>query len=240
MSLKKLTNGQTVEPTRSMADHIYESLRTGIVTGELSPGYRLLEKEVAAYFNASRTPVREAFRRLQQDYLVERVAQGGVKVAQFDYRTIHDLFNVRSVLEAYTIELACDRITPEQIAYLKQVRAQAMEVLNSTGLTNSYMLRRIFELNSLFHEKIYETSDSPFLIRILNNLRGIVHGLRVVSIQAEKSVTVAWEEHTALIGLLERKEKKAAIDLIKKHVASAAEQVISVMEKQGIGSPPDR
>ena len=215
-----------------MADQIYESLRSGIATGELPPGYRLFENEVAGHFNASRTPVREAFRRLQQDYMVERVPQGGVKVVQFDDHTIHDLFNVRSVLEAYTIELACDRITSEQIAFLKQMRAQAMEILKSGDFNRSYTLRRIFELNSLFHEKIYETSGSQFLIRILNNLRGIVHGMRVVSIQAERSSALAWEEHTALIGHLERREKEAAIRLIKKHVASAAEQVISVMEKQ--------
>lgn len=237
MPIKDFKITKTAEHSRSMADYIYESLRLAIVTGELPPGNRLLEKEVADYFNLSRTPVREAFRRLEQDYMVERVAQGGVKVVDFDHQTIHDLFNVRSVLEAYSIELACDRITPEQLAFLKELRAQAYEILNSTDLSREYTLKRIFELNSMFHEKIYESSGSPFLIRILRNLGGIVQGMRKVSIQAEKSATVSWAEHSALIGHLEKREKKEAVELIKRHVASAEEQVISVKEKNKQFSP---
>lgn len=232
MALKTLKTGQPIEPSRSIADQIYESLKSGIISGEIVPGYRLFENEVASLFLASRTPVREAFRRLEQDCMVERVARGGVKVCQFDYQTIHDLFGLRSVLEAYAIELACDRITAEQVAALKQIRAQAMEVLKSEDISQGYVLKRIFELNSLFHDSIYESTRSQFLIRILNNLRGIVHGMRVVSIQAERSSVQAWTEHCALIEHLEHGRKDAAIELIKQHVANAAKQVISVMEKQ--------
>ncbi len=230
--METLKIGQPVEPSRSIADQIYESLKSGIINGEIVPGYRLFENEVAGLFQASRTPVREAFRRLEQDCMVERVARGGVKVCQFDYQTIHDLFGLRSVLEAYAIELSCDRITAEQIAALKQIRAQAMEVLKSEDISQGYTLKRIFELNSLFHDSIYESTQSKFLLRMLNNLRGMVHGMRVVSIQAERSSIQAWTEHSALIEHLERGEKEAAIELIKRHVANAAEQVISVMQKQ--------
>ena len=80
-----------VDPAKSIADQIYETLKNAIIRGEIEPNQRLFEVEVAKIFNASRTPVREAFRRLEQDGVAERLAQGGIRVPQFDEQTIQDL-----------------------------------------------------------------------------------------------------------------------------------------------------
>jgi DNA-binding GntR family transcriptional regulator len=87
----------------SIADQIYESLKSSIISAELKGGDRLFEAKVAESYQASRTPVREAFRRLEQDSLVERVAQGGVRVTQVTRKTVEDLFGIRTVLEEYAI-----------------------------------------------------------------------------------------------------------------------------------------
>ena len=118
-----------VDPAKSIADQIYETLKNAIIRGEIEPSQRLFEMEVAKIFNASRTPVREAFRRLEQDGAAERLAQGGIRVPQLDEQTIQDLFNLRAILEVHAIELASARISAEEIAYLKQIRAQANELL---------------------------------------------------------------------------------------------------------------
>ena len=80
-----------------------------------------MQNQVAETLKASRTPVREAFRRLEQDGLVERVPQGGVRVTHPDTETIQEVFGIRKVLEAYAVELACGRITAEEIGSLKRL-----------------------------------------------------------------------------------------------------------------------
>lgn len=222
----------SLAPPKSLADQIYDTLKSSIINGEIAQGHRLFETELAQSFHASRTPVREAFRRLEHDQLVERVAQGGVQVTQFDRQTIKDLFSTRRVLEAHAISLACDRITDEQIAALKQIRAQALELLKSKTFNHDFIQKRFFELNSLFHETIYESTGSKFLIKLVNQLRGVVLGLRTVSIQADPACQQAWEDHTRLIEYLETGNKKAAVALIKKHVANAAAQFFYVIDRK--------
>jgi DNA-binding GntR family transcriptional regulator len=174
--------------------------------------------------------VREAFRRLEQDHLVERLAQGGVRVPIVNRETIEDLYNLRAVLETYALELACERVTPEQISTLKQIRAQAFELLKASESARDYVLKRLLELNSSFHETIYEATGSKFLIKVISNLRAIVMGIRTRSIQADQAWLQVWDEHTRLIEHLERGETESAIQLIKAHVANAADQALSVIQ----------
>jgi DNA-binding GntR family transcriptional regulator len=221
----------------SIADRIYESLKSSIISAELKGGDRLFEAKMAESCHASRTPVREAFRRLEQDCLVERVAQGGVRVTQVNRKTVEDLFGIRTVLEEYAIGLACDRITPDEIAALKEIRAQAWELLNSKQVSREYMLRRFFDLNSLFHETIYAATDSKFLIKLISDIRGIVLGLRSVSIQADQACSRAWEEHSLLIDHLEKREKDKAVSLIKEHIANAVRDVLSARQNPGSVDP---
>ena len=118
--------------------------KNAIVRGEIEPSQRLFEVEVARMFNASRTPVREAFRRLEHDCVAERLAQGGIRVSQLlDEHTIQDLFQLRAILEVHAIELACARITAEEIACLKQIRAQANELLKSTDISQDFTLQAV-------------------------------------------------------------------------------------------------
>jgi DNA-binding GntR family transcriptional regulator len=236
MALKQFKVGQALEPYRSIADQIYENLKNSIINGEIKPGDRLFEVELAKTFQASRTPVREAFRRLEQDHLVERLAQGGVRVPIINRETIEDLYNLRAVLETYALELACERVAPEQITTLKQIRAQAFELLKSSESARDYVLKRLLELNSSFHETIYEATGSKFLIKVISNLRAIVMGIRTRSIQADQAWLQVWDEHSRLIEHLERGEKDRAIQLIREHVANAADQALSVIELHADGA----
>jgi DNA-binding GntR family transcriptional regulator len=232
MDLKQLKVSQPLAPSHSIADQIYENLKSSIINGEIKPGDRLFEVELARTFQASRTPVREAFRRLEQDHLVERLAQGGVRVPSINRETIEDLYNLRAVLEAYALELACDRVTLEQITTMKQIRAQAIELLKSSESTRDYVLKRLLELNSLFHETIYQATGSNFLLKLISNLRAIVMGMRARSLQADHTWLQVWDEHSRLIEHLEHGEKESAVQLIKEHVAHAAVQALSVIQIQ--------
>jgi DNA-binding GntR family transcriptional regulator len=221
-----------IKPTRSIADQIYDRTRSEIIKGIIRPGERLQELDVASAANSSRTPVREAFRRLEQDQLVERVARGGVRVISLDKETIRDLYELRTVLELHSIKLACQRISPQEIITLKQIRAQAMELLSSSEFNQDHILSRFMDLNTEFHETIYRSTGSRFLINVVVQLRAIVQSMRYMSIQADNSCTRAWDEHSKLIHFLEQRDVAAAQELLKRHVQNASQEVLSVMENQ--------
>jgi DNA-binding GntR family transcriptional regulator len=224
-TINGLRSNVIVDTAKSIADQIYETLKNAIIKGEIEPNQRLFEVEVAKIFNASRTPVREAFRRLEQDGVAERLAQGGIRVPQLDEQTIQDLFNLRVILEVHAIELASARINAEEIAYLKQIRAQANELLKSSDISQDFTLNRFFELSSMFHDTIYSATRSRVLIKVISNIRAIVLSMRSMSIRLD-SIREVWDEHSRLIGHLEHKEKTAAIRLIKQHVSKTASQVL--------------
>jgi DNA-binding GntR family transcriptional regulator len=234
--ITKATFQPVIAEPRSIADQIYESLKSAIIRGEIEPSQRLYEVEVARMFNASRTPVREAFRRLESDCVAERLAQGGIRVSQPDEQTIEDLFNLRALLEVHAIELACGRINAEEIANLKQIRAQAGELLHSADMSQDFTYRRFIELSSMFHDTIYNATRSRVLIRVISNIRSMVVSVRSMSVRLD-SVKQVWDEHSRLIDHLERREKAAAVRLIKQHVSQTARQVLAFVRSRQADVP---
>jgi DNA-binding GntR family transcriptional regulator len=228
-----------LEPPHSISDQIYERLKQQILHGEIEPGERLMQSQVAETLRASRTPVREAFRRLEQDGLVERVPQGGVRVTRPDIETIQEVFGIRKVLEAYAIELACDRITSQEIVVLKRLSSQAQELLSAREPGLEAKINRLFELNSEFHDTIYQASGNSYLMGMINILRGIVGRLRFLGLRAGSTWARAWEEHARLTEFLEKREKESAIRLVQTHLLNGASDVLSGMRTIGIpGASP--
>jgi DNA-binding GntR family transcriptional regulator len=228
-----------LEPPHSISDQIYERLKQQILYGELEPGERLMQNQVAETLKASRTPVREAFRRLEQDGLVERVPQGGVRVTPMDMGTIKKIFGIRGVLEAYAVELACACITPKEIATLKQLLHQANDILQSADMNGEIKLRNFFELNTQFHDTIYRAAGNSYLTAIINNLRDIVRRMRYLGLSADSTWSQVWDEHAQLIHCLEQRDKEEAIRLTKMHLVNAASYVISALgaESKHSGRP---
>jgi DNA-binding GntR family transcriptional regulator len=221
-----------LEPPHSISDQIYERLKQQILHGEIEAGERLMQSQVAVTLRASRTPVREAFRRLEQGGLVERVPQGGVRVTSVDRETIKSVFGIRGILEAYAVQLACDYITLEEIAALKQLMHQANDILESVDSNREVKLRKLFELNTQFHDTIHRSSGNLYLIDIIDNLRNIVRRMRYLGLSADGTWSQVWEEHAQLIHFLERRDKEGAIGLIKMHLVNAASYVTSALEAE--------
>jgi GntR family transcriptional regulator, rspAB operon transcriptional repressor len=218
---------EQVRPPKSISDQIYELLKKKILNSEILPGERLMQEEVAKAFRASRTPIRHAFYLLEKDGLVERLPQNGVRITRLDLETIKDLFAIRGVLEAYGVGLACERIQPEAIHTLRQIRDQASQKLGSSSIPTETKLRQIFELNSLFHETIYESTRSRYLMDQISNLRNTVLRLRALGLRNISTWRQSWDEHSQLIDCLDRRDKKTAGKLMRRHIANAMSHVLS-------------
>lgn len=102
-----------------LRDVVFNTLRKAILRGELKPGERLMEIQLANKLGVSRTPIREAIRKLELEGLVLMIPRKGAEVAQITEKNMQDVLEVRKALEELSVQLACERITPEQVEEMK-------------------------------------------------------------------------------------------------------------------------
>jgi DNA-binding GntR family transcriptional regulator len=216
-----------IQLPKSISNQVYDLLKGKILASEIEPGERLMQIPVAEALNVSRTPIREAFVRLEHDGLVERLPQGGVRVTPLSLETINKVFGIRGVLEGYAAELVCDNITPAGLEELELLRDQAMALLSDTKVDEESKLRQFFQLNTVFHDVIYAATGNEYLERTITNLKNLVLRMRALGLRRTDTWIQAWEEHARLIELIKAKDKVGISRLMRVHVTNAAGHVIS-------------
>ena len=112
-----------------LRDVVFNTLRKAILRGELKPGERLMEIQLANKLGVSRTPIREAIRKLELEGLVLMIPRKGAEVAQITEKNMQDVLEVRKALEELSVQLACERITPEQVEEMKMAAEDFRKVL---------------------------------------------------------------------------------------------------------------
>ncbi len=194
---------------KTFRDGVYEALKTAILKGELQPGYRLAEKELVSKIGTSRTPVREAIIKLEQEGLLERLdGKGGYFVSSVGKQQVEDLFGVREILEDFSIRLAIDRIGEEEIKQLEQIIQE--EELPSSKMDVFTMV----ELDTKFHEVIYRASRNRKLYEILNNLKDHLYRYRTISFRLRERKKIALSNHKKLLLAIKKKDKRLVRRLI--------------------------
>jgi DNA-binding GntR family transcriptional regulator len=217
-----------IVPPRSISDQIYEVLKERILLGMIAPGERIIEKSIAGGLKTSRTPVREAFQRLVQDGLAERVPQGGVRATIITPRMVNEVFGIRAVLEIYAVELACDQIDVETIRTLKELARQARKLLSSPDANRLEELILLWRINTSFHETIYRATGSESLLRLIGQLNSLVRRFRFLSMR--KTRVQAWDQHEQIIRYLEDKNRTVLGELMKVHIEHAASDTLKALE----------
>lgn len=216
----------------SIADQIYNFIRSDILEGNIDPETRLTQEAMADFYQTSRTPVREAFRKLEKDGLVERLPQGGVKVVSISTETIRQVYGVRCVLEAYAIELALDLITDNDINQLIKIKHDAVAVIKAKELSREDKIKELFKLNSLFHSKINEVSGNNYLVKMIGEMKDSIMLGRSAGLRHNNNWLEIWKEHSQIINCLKRRNKSSCITLIKTHIEKAAKNAIESLEKR--------
>lgn len=178
---------------------LYEVLRGRIISGEYSPGYRVVVDTVAAEFGVSAGPVREALRLLQGNGLIEHARNQGAIVAGIDQETFIDISRTMALLEARAAALAADRLEPDDFRRLRECN-EAMSDAADRG-----EMGRFGELNREFHEYIYARCSSPYLYTLISTSWDRLQiGYRLVFERIPVRHRESLAEHEALIGMLER------------------------------------
>lgn len=210
----------TYKPLREV---VFETLREAIINGTLRPGERLMEVQLAEELGVSRTPVREAFRKLELEGFVVMVPRKGAYVAGISLKDITDVFEVRTALEALAAGLAAERITEEEVEELERFLVREAEIIEEGGIS------LFVESDTEFHDTLYRTSRNRRLIQILSNLRDEIQRFRSVSLAYPGRMREALEEHRKIVGAIAERNVSLAGALALEHIENAENSLLEAV-----------
>lgn len=212
---------------KPLRDVVFETLRDAIINQVLKPGERLMEIQLADEMGVSRTPVREAIRKLELEGLVIMVPRKGAYVAGVSMKDIHEVYEVRSALEALACRLAAERITDEELDALeRQVLKESEE--EQTGILDS-----IVQVDSSFHDIIYQAAHNQRLVTFFNILQEQLQRFRAASLSSPGRSKTCLEEHKAIVEALGERNADLAEKLAREHIENAENaMILSIQEKQ--------
>jgi DNA-binding GntR family transcriptional regulator len=216
----------------TLADQVYTSLKKAIVNGDLQPGERLKELEIALSLGASRTPVREAFSRLQQEGLIRQVRSGGLVVVELSEDDVREIFGLIKALESYAARLAAERIGDRQLQRLRDICDEAAPLAESgrEGLS---------ELNYEFHQVLVQSTGQRRLQDLIVNLRTAMQPYRAVTLAKATFRTKSVKDHRQMLELLARRDGEGLARLVTEHLEAAQEITIAALRDQSWRLKPE-
>ena len=199
---------------KSKKDLVVEVIRDAILSGELEPGARLLQEDLAERLQVSSTPVREALRQLETEGILQSSPNRGVRVAEVDLRSVHEIYLIRADLEALATRMAVPNLRPTDWRRLRSLQAD-MEELTQRG-----ELKELRRFNYELHNLIYEAAGLPELLKIIRGLwtKFPWDTLHVLPNRAMMSA----DEHAHLIRAMETGDAELASRLMRAHIESGA------------------
>jgi DNA-binding GntR family transcriptional regulator len=230
------------EERRALVDKLAAQLQARVLDGDLPPGTRLRQEALADEFGVSRTPIREALRKLQASGLVELRPNRGALVRGLTPREIRDAYAVRAELEGLAAEVATRRIQQEQIERLHRAQAQFRESLSRMRNGTRNGRRRLSEkdievwgnANDEFHQVIQDAAGNDVLVATLRHLhRSFPRGLsRLVLRESTSLLEANVAEHEAVLDAIERNDSASARTLMQQHVIRAGALVTLRFEER--------
>lgn len=214
---------QNYQPLR---DIVFEHLRSAILNGDLKPSERLMEVQIAEQLGVSRTPVREAIRKLELEGLVVMVARKGAYVAGVSIKDILDVLEVRGVLEGLSASLAAKRMTEEELEELKETANQFEVCLNNEDVEG------MIETDMQFHDKILRGTNNQKLIQIAQSLQEQVHRFRITYFSEYKKSKNLLEEHQNIVEAIMNRDSEEAQKVAKYHINALEDIIINFANKK--------
>ena len=202
----------TMDEYLPLRDVVFNTLRRAILRGELKPGERLMEIQLANKLGVSRTPIREAIRKLELEGLVLMIPRGGAEGAESRGKNLRDVVEVRRAQGAMAERMAWERMEAEGLVRLKEAAEKFREVLDSDDIT------QIAQADVLFHDVIYTATDNKRLIQLLNNLREQMYRNRIEYLKKKDSYPQLIEEHQAVIDSIAAKYKQKTTEITERHI----------------------
>ncbi len=218
-------NRLELENYKPLREVVFEHLRNSILDGSLKPGERLMELQLAEQLGVSRTPIREAIRKLELEGLVEMIARKGAYVADLSIKDILDALEVRMNLEGLAANLASQRMDEEDIGELKDILKEFEDSIGSTDK------EKMIELDDLFHSKIVQGSRNSKLIQIVHGLQEQLQRFRVIYFTEYNEHKDLLKYHQAILNAIINKDPEKAEKYAVTHIRMLEKTIVQWKKK---------
>lgn len=211
---------QNMDEYLPLRDVVFNTLRQAILTGELKPGERLMEIHLADRLGVSRTPIREAMRKLELEGLVVMIPRKGAQVARITEKNLKDVLEVRRALDMLAVKLACDRMDDETKKELRKACDEFATVIQNNNTKD------ITEADVRFHDVILKSTGNDRLIQLVNNLAEQMYRYRLEYIKDSSYHNRLVKEHEAIYDAIMNSEKEKAAEAVVIHIDNQERTII--------------
>lgn len=218
-------NLDSFKPLREL---VLDAIREAIINGTLKPRERLMEIQLAEELGVSRTPIREALRKLELEGFIVMLPRKGAYVADVSFKDIADVFEIRAALESLAAGLAAERITDEELEEMERHLVEKADAIARHDMT------QLVEVDTKFHELVYRASRNDRLSMIINNLREQIQRYRSTSLAYPGRMKQSLEEHRAIVEAIQSRDSQLARQLALEHIENAESSMIEAIKKDGL------
>lgn len=212
-------------PRRSCAEDVYEALKRDIANFKLVPGDRFTENSVTERLNVSRTPVRQALTRLQQEGYVEVMFRSGWRVLPFDFAKFEQLYDLRMVLET----TAAQRLCEESLRSPKPVKRELIDELTALWLVppeqRSKNTQQVSQWDEDFHCALVAAAGNPEMARVHREVTERIRIIRRLDFTQQARIDATYEEHGKILGAIRAKRSDQAVMLLRAHIETSQAEV---------------
>ncbi len=212
--------------SQNLHEATFQSLKSLLVEGKIAPGSKLNERELAESLNVSRTPIREAIRRLAADGLVELIANRGAIAVQLSIEDVMHTFDVIAELEGYSGELAAKNINDSTLSELEALQYEMMASYARRDLSSYY------KLNLQIHRLINQAANNPVLATLFSQVNARIEALRFRSNQDGVKWEKAVEEHQEMLDALKARDSARMRKVMITHVTNKRDVVVQLLKSE--------
>lgn len=215
---------------RPLRELVLTSLREAIFNGTLKPRERLMEVQLAQELGVSRTPVREALRKLEQEGFINIIPRKGAYVAELSLKDIEDVFEIRIALEGLAASLCAERITGEELRELERL------LLAKEIYIQHQDLQQVVVVDGDFHATLYQGSHNARLKNILENLRDQIQRYRTTSLSFPGRMDISLKEHRQILQAITKGDGVKASLLLQEHLQNTKKTLLEFLRHEQVPS----
>lgn len=210
-----------------MRDDVYQSLRKWIISGELEPGEKLKDKELAAQLGVSRTPVRESLRKLEDEGLVETAPNRWTRVSLIRFSDAEHIYPIIEQLELLSLSLAFPHLSKHHVQQMRKLNVRLNDALEDGNAVEAA------SVDSEFHQIVIDAAGNSELSSVLEQLKVKYHRIELTYFSSLKALTASVEEHEAIVSALEEKNIDAARAALSKNWHASIERLRVTKDESG-------
>lgn len=211
---------------RGLNEKVYQLLKDMIINGELSPGIRLQEDFLVEKIGTSKTPIKMALAKLENEGLILRVPRRGTYVTEINQEAARNVYLVREMLEALAARLSASNLTEEEMGYLRNLLLKMEDKLEQ----NKY--RDFVTLDEEFHKIIIASAKHDLLSKILSDLFNIIKMFKLRSASLSGRTRKAFQEHKKLLSALERRDPNDSENAMREHIQKVMKDVFDNLKPE--------